>query len=145
LANISWNWTAEHHLPSDTKATNIAVADLLHYLQNTGWSEREVFGIHMAVEEALVNAIQHGNQEDPAKFVHVRYQAAPYRLRIEITDEGPGFLPANVADPTSGERLCQPNGRGLLLMKAYMSKVEYLGCGNQLVMEKRRKRKANAA
>jgi serine/threonine-protein kinase RsbW len=121
------------------------VADLLDYLQRTGWSDREVFGIHMAVEEALVNAIQHGNREDPAKTVHVSYRATAHKLRIEITDEGPGFRPADVADPRCGELLCEPHGRGLLLMRAYMSKVEYLGRGNQLVMEKRRSRKRNAA
>jgi serine/threonine-protein kinase RsbW len=145
LARTSWSWTAEHRLPSDTHATSIAVADLLDYLQSTGWSEREVFGIHMAVEEALVNAIQHGNKEDPTKSVHVAYRATPQRLRIEITDEGPGFRPAEVADPTCGELLCEPHGRGLLLMRAYMSKVEYLGRGNHLVMEKRRSRKQTAA
>jgi serine/threonine-protein kinase RsbW len=121
------------------------VANLLEYLQSTGWTDREVFGIHMAVEEALVNAIQHGNQEDPTKSVHVRYRATPYKLRIEITDEGPGFQPKEVADPTCGDRLCEPHGRGLLLMRAYMSKVEYLGCGNCVVMEKRRRRKQDAA
>ena len=136
---------AEHRLPSDTQATSIAVAGLLEYLQSTGWSDREVFGIHMAVEEALVNAIQHGNQEDPAKSVHVRCRATPQRLRIEITDEGPGFQPSRVEDPTCGERLCEPHGRGLPLMKAYMSKVEYLGRGNCVVMEKRRSRKKDAA
>jgi serine/threonine-protein kinase RsbW len=121
------------------------VAGLLEYLQTTGWSDREVFGIHMAVEEALVNAIQHGNKEDPTKSVHIAYRATPQKLRIEITDEGPGFCPSEVADPTSGDHLCEPHGRGLLLMKAYMSKVEYLGRGNHLVMEKRRSRKQHAA
>lgn len=145
MPRTSWSWTAEHRLPSDTQATSIAVADLLDYLQSTGWSDREVFGIHMAVEEALVNAIQHGNKEDPAKSVYVSYRATAQKLRIEITDEGPGFRPAEVADPTCGDLLCEPHGRGLLLMKAYMSKVEYLGCGNQLVMEKRRSRKRDAA
>ena len=145
MPRTSWSWTAEHRLPSDTQATSIAVADLLEYLQGTGWSDREIFGIHMAVEEALVNAIQHGNQEDPSKSVHVRYRATPQRLRIEITDEGPGFAPKQVADPTCGDRLCEPHGRGLLLMKAYMSKVEYLGRGNCVVMEKRRSRKQDAA
>lgn len=142
---MSWNWTAEHRLPSDTSATCIAVTNLLEYLQSTGWSDREMFGIHMAVEEALVNAIQHGNQEDPAKCVHVRYAATTHRLRIEITDEGPGFKPSEVADPTCGEQLSEPHGRGLLLMRAYMSKVEYVGCGNCVVMEKRRSRKQDAA
>lgn len=145
MPRTSWSWTAEHRLPSDTGATSIAVAGLLEYLQSTGWSDREVFGIHMAVEEALVNAIQHGNREDPTKSVHVRYRATPQRLRIEITDEGPGFRPAEVADPTCGDRLCEPHGRGLLLMRAYMSKVEYRGRGNCVVMEKRRSRKKDAA
>lgn len=141
----SWNWTSEHRLPSDTHATSVAVADLLEYLHGAGWSDREIFGIHMAVEEALVNAIQHGNHEDPDKSVYVHYQATPRHLRIEIADEGPGFTPGTVPDPTTGELLCEPHGRGLLLMRAYMSRVKYLGCGNRLVMEKRRSRKQDAA
>jgi serine/threonine-protein kinase RsbW len=138
-------WTAEYCLPSDTQATTPAVEGVLSHLRHAGWSEHDIFGIHMALEEALVNAIQHGNGEDPAKSVRVRYQASSSRMRIEITDEGPGFRPAEVADPTCGDRLCEPHGRGLLLMRAYMTKVEYLGRGNQLVMEKRRSRKSNAA
>ena len=145
MAHSHWDWTSAHCLPSDTEATSAAVADLLEYLQRTGWADREVFGIHMAVEEALVNAIQHGNREDPAKSVNILYQASAHKIRIEIVDEGSGFSLASVADPTEGERLCQPRGRGLLLMRAYMTKVEYLGCGNKLVMEKRRNRKVEAA
>jgi serine/threonine-protein kinase RsbW len=142
LTRTSWSWTLEHHLPSTTQATGLVVGDLLDYLHRTGWNEREVFGIHMAVEEALVNAIQHGNREDPRKSVHVRCLATDNRLRIEITDEGPGFSPSSVADPTNGQRLLQPHGRGLLLMRAYMSRVRFLGRGNKLVMEKRRSRSA---
>lgn len=145
MTRTAWSWTAEHTIPSDTHATPAAVADLLNYLQQQSWSDRDIFGIHMAVEEALVNAIQHGNGEDSTKRVHVRYQAAPTKLRIEITDEGPGFTPKAVADPTDQDHLDQPHGRGLLLMRAYMNKVEYLGRGNVVVMEKRRSRRTKAA
>jgi len=110
--------------------------DLIAYLEREGWASRDIFGVQIAVEEALVNAIQHGNREDPAKTVYVLYQATPSHVRIEITDEGPGFIPKLVADPTTPDHLCEPHGRGLLLMRTFMSKVEYLGCGNQLVMEK---------
>ncbi len=138
MSLTAWNWSAEHWLPSDTHATSSAVADLLAYMQHAQWSEREIFGVHMAVEEALVNAIQHGNQEDPAKRVRVRFYASDCKLRIEITDEGPGFIPTAVADPTTEEFIEKPHGRGLLLMRSYMNKVQYVGCGNQVVMEKRR-------
>jgi serine/threonine-protein kinase RsbW len=145
LAASSWNWTCEYRIPSDTQATSTAVAPLLAHLETAGWSSRDIFGIHMAVEEALVNAIQHGNGEDPAKSVHVVYRTTPTRVRIEITDEGTGFRPAAVADPTTADHLAEPHGRGLLLMRAYMTKVEYYGCGNKLAMEKRRTRRGSAA
>jgi serine/threonine-protein kinase RsbW len=140
MARVDWAWTAHFSIPSSTDATSGAIERLLEYLQQAEWPSRDVFGVHLALEEALVNAIQHGNGDDQAKSVHVVYQVTPQRLRIEITDEGAGFRPADVADPTCGEKLCEPHGRGLLLMRHYMSKVEYVGCGNKLILEKRRSR-----
>jgi serine/threonine-protein kinase RsbW len=121
------------------------IAPLLTQLERGGWESRDIFGIHMAVEEALVNAIQHGNSEDPSKAVHVVYRTTSALVRIEITDEGSGFRPSAVADPTTNDHLCEPHGRGLLLMRAYMTKVEYQGCGNKLILEKRRARRDSAA
>ncbi len=133
-----WSWTHEQTIPSRTAAAAEVVDALLNQLRRDEWEPHDVFGVHMAVEEALVNAITHGNKEDPAKTVSVRLQSSPELLRIEIVDEGCGFNPDNIPDPTCDALLSQPHGRGLMLIRWFMSSVNYLGGGNHLVMEKER-------
>src|SRR4051812_23842281 len=105
-------------------------------LHASRFSEHDVFSIKLAVEEALVNAIKHGNQMDPGKQVHVSYRISPERFDIRITDEGPGFNPEDVPDPTAPENLERPCGRGLLLIRGFMTSVEYVGRGNVVTMSK---------
>jgi serine/threonine-protein kinase RsbW len=97
-----------------------------------------VFCVQLAMEEALVNAIKHGNREDATKQVRVHCALSAERIRIEISDEGPGFDPTAVPDPTDDSRLEVPCGRGLLLMRSFMSLVEFNAAGNCVVMEKHR-------
>ena len=91
----------------------------------TAYSEHDIFAIKLALEEALVNAIKHGNQMDPDKRVLVGYQVTPQRFEIRITDEGQGFNPEDVPDPTAEENIERPCGRGLLLMRGFMTEVDY--------------------
>jgi serine/threonine-protein kinase RsbW len=102
------------------------------------FSEAEIFGIKLAVEEALVNAVKHGNQMDPGKSVRISYLVQPGRFEITIGDEGQGFDPADVPDPTAPENLERPCGRGLLLMRHYMNEVRYNAAGNEVHMSKLR-------
>lgn len=105
-------------------------------LQAAGYTEHDIFAIKLALEEALVNAIKHGNQMDPDKRVFVRYHVTAERFDIRITDEGSGFNPEDVPDPTAIENLERPCGRGLLLMRGFMTEVEYHGRGNVVRMSK---------
>lgn len=105
-------------------------------LQTTGYSEHDIFAIKLALEEALVNAIKHGNQMDPDKRVFIAYSITAERFDIRITDEGAGFNPDDVPDPTAIENLERPCGRGLLLMRGFMTHVEYHGKGNVVTMTK---------
>ena len=107
--------------------------------QISAFSEREIFAIKLAVEEALVNAIKHGNQMDRAKKVHVTYHVHVDRFEVQIADEGPGFDPDEVPDPTAPENLERPCGRGLLLMRSYMTEVVYHDRGRAVRMAKIRK------
>ena len=90
------------------------------------------------VAQALVNAIKHGNQYDTNKRVHVVCKISRSRVRIEITDEGNGFNLQCIPDPTEDENLEKPSGRGIMLMRNYMSLVQYNDVGNCVVMEKLR-------
>lgn len=133
-----WNWTHARRFPSEAAPGHEAITLLLGELEAAGWPTRDVYGIHLALEEALVNAIRHGNQSDPAKYVEIRAFLADDLVRIEIHDEGPGFNPATLPDPTSDEFLDRPNGRGVLLIRTFMTRVDYQGRGNVVVMEKER-------
>ena len=86
------------------------------------------------LEEALVNALRHGNKADPTRQVRVRYRVTAAGVWAEVEDEGPGFSPDAVPDPTSPERLEQPGGRGLALMRYYLSSVEYNDRGNVVTL-----------
>jgi serine/threonine-protein kinase RsbW len=103
-----------------------------------GFPNLDLFGVRLALEEALVNAIRHGNQGDPGKQVRVRYRVTADEVWAEVEDQGQGFDPAGVADPISPERLERPSGRGLLLMRHYLSSVEYNQRGNAVTLRKRR-------
>ena len=83
------------------------------------------FSIHLAAEEAIVNAIVHGNKLSADKKVHVECFVSPTTVRIEITDEGDGFKPEEVPDCTQDDRLEVPNGRGVMLIHNFMTRVEY--------------------
>ena len=105
-------------------------------LQANGYTEHDIFAIKLALEEALVNAIKHGNKMDPDKRVFVVFGVTPERFDIRITDEGVGFNPEDVPDPTAIENLERPCGRGLLLMRGFMTDVQYHGRGNVVSMSK---------
>jgi serine/threonine-protein kinase RsbW len=110
-------------------------------LLSRAYEEREVFSIKLALEEALVNAIKHGNQMDRSKKVNIRYHIQSDRFDIVIVDEGRGFDPADVPDPMAAENLERPCGRGLLLMRHYMTEVNFDPPGNRLTMSMIRKAK----
>jgi len=103
-------------------------------LRHHHFDDREIFCIKLALEEALVNAIKHGNQLDRKKHVQVAYRVNSSRFDVRITDEGPGFDPEEVPDPMAVENLERPCGRGLLLMKHYMTDVVFDPPGNRLYM-----------
>jgi len=110
------------------------IEEILANLQSAGYCEKETFAIRLALEEALVNAIKHGHQSDPSKEVQLRYYHTAECLVLEIEDEGPGFKPERVPDPSAPENLERPCGRGLLLMQRYMTWVRYNDAGNRVTM-----------
>lgn len=114
------------------------MADLLAKLQSEDWNTRDIFGIRLALEEAVVNAIKHGNCLDCDKRVHVVCRSTADKIWFKISDQGKGFDPETVPDCTDEERIEVPNGRGIMLMRNFMSRVEYNKKGNVVEMEKLR-------
>jgi len=138
MGHNHWIWRSDHTINSDLSAGRRVLDELIRQLHTHRWNRRDVFGVHLAIEEALVNAICHGNREDPRKQVQVRCRLATDRVRVEIADEGPGFDPSRVPDPTDPGRLENPKGRGLLLMRAFMSRVSFQDSGRTVILEKDR-------
>ena len=128
----------EEIIPSDTAAGQSVQERIIQILEALSYDERDVFGVRLAIEEALVNAIKHGNQMDPSKTVRITCQVAADKVRIEIEDQGPGFQIEDVPDPTADENLERPCGRGIMLMRAFMSSIAYNESGNCVILEKHR-------
>ena len=125
-------------IPSQTSAGQAVQERILLRLNELAYSERDLFGVRLALEEALVNAIKHGNRMDPGKKVRIGCRIGPELVYIEIQDEGPGFKPEDIPDPTMEENLERPCGRGIMLMRAFMTRIEYNDSGNCVRLEKRR-------
>jgi len=126
-------------IPSDPTEARRVQDDIEADLKRCQFADKEIFSIRLALEEGLVNAIKHGNQLDRNKNVHITYRVNPERFDIRIIDEGPGFDPEDVPDPMAVENLERPCGRGLLLMRHYMTEVVFHPPGNRLEMSKIRK------
>jgi serine/threonine-protein kinase RsbW len=136
MADPKWIWTKEVCIPNESEAGKRVLDEVVHQLEANSWNQRDIFGVHLSVEEALVNAMKHGNGFDASKKVRFCCHLAQDRVRIQITDEGSGFNPADVPDCTDPENLEAPSGRGLMLMRSFMSNIQYNDVGNSLTMEK---------
>ncbi|QDU20452.1 ATP-binding protein [Urbifossiella limnaea] len=129
-------YDTEYEFFSDLGEVRLLQDRLESALATAGWGESEQFAIKLAVEEAAVNAVKHGNQYDPDKRVRIGYTITPKRFEIRIEDDGPGFNPADVPDPTDVVNIERPCGRGLLLINGFMDEVRYHGRGNVVTMSK---------
>ncbi len=125
-------------IPSDTSLGYEVQERILAMLETSGYTDRDVFGVKLSLEEALVNAIKHGNGMDPEKLVKVQCRVDDVEVLITIEDEGEGFNPEDVPDPTDDDNLEKPSGRGLMLMRAFMTGIHYNERGNRVELHKLR-------
>jgi len=107
---------------------------LLFELETNNFSREDIFAIHLALEEAFLNAFKHGNKMDPGKEIKIDYSVSSNKVEISMADEGDGFDPIAVPDPRCGENLYKTKGRGLLLMRSYMDVLEFNERGNRVHM-----------
>jgi len=122
-------------LINDRDQIDAAIKQILDSLEGHGYTESSKFAVRLAVEEGLANALRHGHKGMPNTTpIRVTFKASPAELKITITDQGPGFSPGTVPDPTLEENLELPSGRGLMLMRAYMTSVTFNAKGNQVTM-----------
>jgi len=92
------------------------------------------FNLRTALAEALANAIAYGNRHDPRRVVRVRVEVRRDAVRIHVTDDGAGFDPAAVPDPTLPERLEREDGRGLFVLRRLVDRVAFSEKGNSVCL-----------
>jgi serine/threonine-protein kinase RsbW len=110
------------------------------YAQRAGFDEDEVPNIAMAVREAAINAVVHGNAYDAAKHITASFESTAGSIVIRIADQGPGLDPDTVPDPLAPENILRGSGRGIFLIRAFMDEVNFrqLHPGTELTLIKRR-------
>lgn len=125
-------------IPSQSDHANEVQRTILEQVGRMDYPERAQFALRLALEEALNNAINHGNRCDPRKRVRIAFRVDPERTSVTVCDEGPGFAPETLPDPTCEENLDRPGGRGVMLIRAYMSEVSFNKRGNCITFVKYR-------
>ena len=124
-------------IPSDLAASRDVHRAIMDRVESLKYDEQSSFAIRLALEEGLMNAIKHGNKLDPSKTVHVEAKVTARSTQITIEDQGKGFDRVEVPDPCATENLLKCSGRGILLMEAYMDKVQYTRGGRRVKMTKK--------
>ena len=122
-------------LSHNREEINEFIETLLDEAEQAGYGSSSIFAIRLAIEEAITNAFEHGHEGlDENLTVRVEHFVSPTAIEIAIQDQGPGFTPDSLPDPTLLENLSKPSGRGVMLMKAYMSEVLFNETGNRVLM-----------
>lgn len=114
------------------------VKGILVAMATQDYTVSDGFAVQLAVSEALVNAIRHGNLEDPRKVVHFSYLVLEDEVWVEIEDQGRGFDPDHLPDPTTPENIGRTHGRGVFLMRSYMHSVKFTDGGRRVLMQRKR-------
>ncbi|MBI5366581.1 MAG: ATP-binding protein [Planctomycetes bacterium] len=96
--------------------------------------QEEETKMRLCLDEALVNAVKHGNKFDAAKKVHITMYVDGRRWGLRVEDEGAGFDPATIPNPDDPESLLLERGRGVLIIKSFMDQVHYYDKGNRVLM-----------
>jgi len=125
-------------IPSNVQKIPAVQQAILEQARACAFTDRDVFSLRLAIEEAISNAVNHGNGGDPDKTVTIEYAVDHQRVWIRVTDEGWGFSPEALPDPRCEENLESPHGRGVLLMHAYMNEVHFNDRGNCVTLVKHR-------
>ena len=128
----SKTWT----IPSTNADAAAVQQQIVEAIQHQHYPREAVFAVRLALDEALVNAVRHGNDNDPSKTVTIDFTIDEHRMVIQIEDQGTGFVPEELPDPTAEENLNRPNGRGVMLMRAYMTEVDFNERGNRVILTK---------
>ncbi len=136
MTRFSWIWSLVRKIPAQADLCAPLIAKVLNALEQHNWNSEDQFAIRMALEEAIMNAIKHGNDCDPSKTVGIEIGFNDDRFEAVVTDSGGGFDPEQIPDPTADENLGKTSGRGVMLMKEFVDSLEFNECGNKVTLTK---------
>ncbi|MCL5288990.1 MAG: ATP-binding protein [Acidobacteria bacterium] len=126
-------------IPSQIEVVEQVIGRALRVMGEQGCVDGQAAAAELALREALANAILHGNKAEPKKRVQLDcYQENDGCLLLVVQDEGQGFDPAVVRDPTRPENIFLPAGRGIYIIRHFMDDVEYRKGGRELRMRKKK-------
>ena len=123
-------------LPSAPSSSPELQKILRRQLADAGVDEDAAMRICIAANEAVINAVEHGNQRDHSKHIRADWTIEADRVELSIEDEGDGFRPENVPDPTLPENILNVCGRGLYLIRGAVDEVRHNSRGNRITMIK---------
>jgi serine/threonine-protein kinase RsbW len=109
-------------------------SEVAEEMEAVGYTQRDCFGMRLALEEAFANAVKHGHGGDTSKCVRIGYHIGPDSVMAEVEDQGPGFDPSRVLDPLVPENLERDCGRGLLLMRSLVTRCQFSRKGNRVTL-----------
>ena len=126
-------------------SNEVRLVDVIHAASETmagiaGFDEDDALNVGIAVREAVINAMRHGNRMDPSLKVEVRLEARPRSIRAKVRDQGAGFDFGATPDPTVGDNLMSSSGRGILVMRAFVDRVDFKyleGRGMEVTLQKK--------
>ena len=122
-------------LPNDLRAIERSVEYLVERAREVGFEDDRLrLNFRVGLTEALANAMLYGNSRDPRKRVRVEARLSAQEIAVQVTDEGRGFDPESVLDPTLPANRLRAGGRGLFLIRKLMDRVEFNDRGNSIRM-----------
>lgn len=127
-------FTHEWTMASAREDIESVLQQVMVMLGEHGWDETSIFAVRLSFEEGLSNAMHHGNGGDPSRTIEFQLSGGHDGLAAVIVDQGPGYDPDSVPDPTAEENLTVASGRGLTLIRAFMTEVTVIAPGNRLEM-----------
>jgi serine/threonine-protein kinase RsbW len=123
-------------IPSRVELIPLFIVSFIDKLGTLPFLEEELFNLKLSLGEALANAMKHGNRFDPDKFVDIEIKSETNRLIMKVHDQGQGFDPKEIPDPTSSDALIKNSGRGIFLIRKLMDQVSFFDCGRGIEMVK---------
>ena len=123
-----------HRLQGTRASMDFVQQSVLDGMESFGYGEENRFAVRIAVEEAMANAVLHGHRGDQDQLIEIHWTISSSQVAMFVSDDGRGYNSSAVPDPTADENLTLPSGRGLAMIKAFMTTVHVSDAGRKIKM-----------